>query len=362
MYRRCIFNASSLVRPDLRFLMDRPRVRELLGLAVDIIMLVLIVANLTLIIIDWGFESVIVQRQLQTYLPSVHRWYDETIHQHFLFYDLAFVAIFVTEILIRWGLAIYRQRYHRWFFYPFVHWYDVLGCIPVSSLRSLRLFRVIAMIPKMQRLGLFDLKKTYVYEKFEKYRAILLEEISDRVTVRIIEGLQKEIRGSHPVTDRIAKEVIEPQREALIQALTHRLQEATAVAYSSRQDDFHDYLDDVIAEAVNRNREINTIASLPGVGTPMATLLENAISDIVFNVIDRMVEDVASLENDRVIAEVTAISTDTLLSPKYDQRLNRLARSVVLQSLDVIKEHVEIKTWKQTYSDPSSPQPAPAAS
>jgi hypothetical protein len=338
--------------------MDTNRLRELLGLAVDVVMLVLIVANLFLIVVDWGFESVLVQQQLQARTPGLYRWYNQTIHQHFLFYDLAFVAVFVTEILIRWGLAIYRQRYHRWFFYPFVHWYDVLGCIPVSSLRSLRLLRIIAMVPKMQRLGLFDLRETYPYRKFEKYRDILLEEISDRVTVRIIEGLQTEIRGSHPVTERIADEVLAPQREALIQALTHRLQEATAVAYGSHQDDFHDYLDGVIADAVDKNREISTIAALPGVGRPVATLLERAISDIVFSVIDRMVADVASLDNDRVIAEVTAISTDALLSPKYDERLNRLARSVVLQSLDVIKDHVQIREWKEKYSSAPSPSSA----
>ena len=327
--------------------MDTNRLRELLGLAVDVVMLVLIIANLFLIVVDWGFESVLVQQQLQSYAPSLHRWYDQTIHQHFLFYDLVFVAIFVAEIVVRWGLAIYRQRYHRWFFYPFVHWYDVLGCIPVSSLRSLRLLRVIAMIPKMQRIGLFDLRETYLFETYEKYRDIVLEEISDRVTVRIIEGLQTEIRGSHHVTERISKEVLAPQREALIQALTHRLQEATAVAYGSQQEDFREYLDDVIREAVTQNREIGSIAALPGVGRPVATLLERAISDIVFNVIDQMVADVASLNNDRVIAEVTALSTDALLSPKYDERLNHLARSVVLQSLDVIKDHVQIRRWKQ---------------
>lgn len=338
--------------------MEKTRIRELLGLAVDLVMLALIVANLFLILIDWGFESILVQQQLQAWAPSLYRWYDQTIHQHFFFYDLAFVAVFVAEILVRWGLAIYRRRYHRWFFYPFVHWYDVLGCIPVSSLRSLRLLRVIAMVPKMQRIGLFDLRETYLYRKFEKYRNIVLEEISDRVTVRIIEGLQTEIRGSQTVTERIAKEVIAPQREALIQALTHRLQEATAVAYGSRQADFHDYLDGVIADAVSKNQEISTIAALPGVGRPVASLLERAISDIVFSVIDRMVADVASLDNDRAIAEVATISTDALLSPKYDERLNRLARSVVLQSLDVIKDHVQIREWKEEYSPASSPSSA----
>jgi hypothetical protein len=329
------------------------RTRERVSLIVDVVMVLLIIANLFLIIIDWGFESVVVQRQLQRYAPEVYHWYDRTIHQHFLFYDLAFVVVFVAEILVRWGVAIYRQRYHRWFFYPFVHWYDVLGCIPVSSLRSLRLLRIIAMIPKMQRIGLFDLRNTYPYRKFEKYRDIVLEEISDRVTVRIINGLQTEIRGSEKVSRRIADEVLAPQREALIQAVTHRMQEATAVAYSSQQDDFQEYLDDVISDAVDKNREISTIASVPGVGGTIAGLLESAISDIVFNVIDRMVADVASLDNDRAIAEVTSISTDALFSPKYDQRLNHLARSLVLQSLDVIKDHVQIRQWRQEY-DPAS--------
>ena len=327
--------------------------RERVSLIVDVVMVLLIIANLFLIIIDWGFESVVVQRQLQRYTPEVYHWYDRTIHQHFLFYDLAFVVVFVAEILVRWGVAIYRQRYHRWFFYPFVHWYDVLGCIPVSSLRSLRLLRIIAMIPKMQRIGLFDLRNTYPYRKFEKYRDIVLEEISDRVTVRIINGLQTEIRSSEKVSRRIVDEVFAPQREALIQAVTHRMQEATAVAYSSQQDDFQEYLDDVISDAVDENREISTIASVPGVGGTIAGLLESAISDIVFNVIDRMVADVASLDNDRAIAEVTSISTDALFSPKYDQRLNHLARSLVLQSLDVIKDHVQIRQWRQEY-DPAS--------
>jgi len=321
--------------------------RETLGLIVDVVMMVLIIINLTLIIIDWGFASPFVQAQMQAHVPAIYTWYDQTIHQHFIVYDLAFVAVFVVEILVRWGLAIYRQRYHRWFFYPFVHWYDVLGCIPVGSLRSLRLLRLIAMIPKLQRTGLVDLRETYVYKTFNKYRDAVLEEISDRVTVRIIEGVQEELRTHQEVTDRIGREVLAPQRDALIEAVTHRLQEATAMAYDDQKDDFHNYLNEVIEDAVERNREIGTIAALPGVGRPVATLLENAISDIVFNVVDRMVTDVCSLENDQAITQVTSVSAEALLSPKYDQRLNHLAQSIVLQSLDVIKDHVAVREWKQ---------------
>ncbi|MFB6273081.1 MAG: hypothetical protein ABEL51_09340 [Salinibacter sp.] len=331
--------------------------RETLSLIVDGVMMVLIVVNLVLIIVDWGFASPFVQAQMQDHVPALYTWYNQTIHQHFLVYDLAFVAVFVVEILVRWGLAIYRQRYHRWFFYPFVHWYDVLGCIPVGSLRSLRLLRLIAMVPKLQRTGLIDLRETYLYKTFEKYRDIVLEEVSDRVTVRIIEGVQDELRTSQQVTRRIADEVIAPQREALIEAVTHRLQEATAVAYQDQQDDFEEYLDSVIEDAVTRNREISTIASLPGVGRPVAALLESAISDIVFNVVDQMVQDMCSLENDQALAQVTSVSAEALMSPEYDQRLNQLAQSMVVQSLDVIKDHVQIQQWKEQDPLPVPPNP-----
>ncbi|PSQ79620.1 MAG: hypothetical protein BRD41_06850, partial [Bacteroidetes bacterium QS_1_63_11] len=220
----------------------------------------------------------------------------------------------------------------------------------------------IAMIPKLQRTGLVDLRETYLYRTFEKYRDIMLEEVSDRVTVRIIEGVQDEIRTSQEVTRRIGEEVIAPQREALIEAVTHRLQEATAVAYEDQQADFQEYLDGVIEDAVDRNREISTIASLPGIGRPMATLLENAISDIVFNVVDQMVTDVCSLENDQAITQVTSVSAEALMSPKYDQRLNQLARSLVLQSLDVIKDHVQIRRWKEQDPLSVSPDSAPSHS
>jgi len=333
--------------------------KERFSLVVDAAMLALIISNLSLIVFDWAFESPIVQDFFQTWTPQFYQFYDGTIHSNFFFVDLMFVTVFIVEIIIRWGLAIYRQTYHRWFFYPFVHWYDVLGCIPVSSFRSLRLLRIVAMIPKMQRLGLVDLRRTGLYRTFSKYGGIVVEELSDRVAIRILDAVKEEIRGGHPVLDQITKEVIEPQRDVLISSVTHRLQEATAKAYGSYQDEFREYVEQVIAEAVDRNQEIRTIASIPGVGPTVATLLERAISDIVYNVINEMMADIASVENDKVIAQITSISTDALLTSEYDQRLNRLTQSILLQSIDLIKEHVEVQQWK--IEDTARPADADAA-
>ena len=332
------------------------RTRATLGVAVDLVMLALILANLALIIFDWMFLNASFQHVLQQYVPAFCVWYDTTIHAHFFYIDLAFVSVFLLEIGVRWGLAIWRQTYHRWFFYPFIHWYDVLGCIPISSFRFLRVLRVFAIVPKIQRTGLIDLKDTYVYQSYLKYRDILIEEITDRVTVKILDGIQDGVRQGNPITERIVRDVIQPQQEALATAFAHRVQEAAATSYEPYRETFRAYVDDRVQEAVDQNQEIGIIGQIPGVGRPIRSLLQGAISDITFHVVDDVLHDVAAMDNDQLIAEITERSSDALVRGKYDERLNAILQEIVVDSLELIKEHVQIQQWKlEEMADSPSP-------
>jgi hypothetical protein len=338
--------------------MSQPdRTRATLGVAVDLVMLALIAANLALIIFDWMFLNAGFQHVLQQYVPAFYVWYDTTIHAHFFYIDLAFVSVFLLEIGVRWGLAIWRQTYHRWFFYPFIHWYDVLGCIPISSFRFLRVLRVFAIVPKIQRTGLIDLKDTYVYQSYLKYRDILIEEITDRVTVKILDGIQDGVRQGNPITERIVRDVIQPQQEALATAFAHRVQEAAATSYEPYRETFRAYVDHRVQEAVDQNQEIGIIGQLPGVGRPIRSLLQGAISDITFHVVDDVLHDVAALDNDDLIAEITERSSDALVRGKYDERLNAILQEIIVDSLELIKEHVQIQQWKL---DEMAESPSPA--
>jgi hypothetical protein len=339
--------------------MSRPdRTRAFFAVALDLIMLGLIIANLVLIVFDWMFLNASFQAVLQEYVPAFFAFYNTTIHAHFFYIDLAFVSVFLLEIVVRWGLAIWRRTYHRWFFYPFIHWYDVLGCIPISSFRFLRILRVFAVVPKIQRLGLVDLKETYLYRSYAKYRDILVEEITDRVTAQILTGIQEGVRGGHPITQRIVRDVIAPQQEALVSAFAHRFQEAAASSYAPYRDGFRSYIDERVQDAVDRNQEISTIAQIPGVGHRISTLLQRAISDITFHVVDDVLHDVAALDNDRLIAQITERSSDALIRARYDERLNALLQEIVVDALELIKEHVQIQEWK--LEDHIIEEPSPA--
>ncbi|PEN06612.1 hypothetical protein CRI93_10065 [Longimonas halophila] len=315
---------------------------------VDAVMLVLIVANLALIVFDWTFEYEHFRTLLQATIPAVDEFYATKVDPNFLLYDLAFVAVFVVEIVIRWGLAIYRGTYRRWYFYPLVHWYDVLGCVPVSTFRSLRVLRIVVVIRKMQRLGLVDLKQTAAYETFIYYRDAFLQDLTDRVVLRIIGGIQEEVATSDAVVEQITQQAILPRRNELINAMTHRLQAATAHAYDQYRPAFQTYLDGVITQAVQNNREISTIGMIPGVGSTIARLLEHAISDIVYNVLNQIMDDLGEQAHDQVLSDITALSADAAFSAEHEQEINELVRALIVESLDVVKNQIQVYEWTPT--------------
>lgn len=312
----------------------------------DLFMLGLLMINLGLILFDWLFITETLQNLLSRYTPDFYFFYESHIHRNFLIIDLGFVTIFLLEFSLRWFLAARRHIYHRWFFYPFIHWYDLLGCVPVLSFRFLRVLRVVSIIIRLHKLQIIDLTKTYLFEKGVKYYNILVEEISDRVVVNIIEGVQEEIRQGTPVTNRVLREVISPQKDFLVEWIARRVQKVSADAHHAYHDEIKEYVERRIGEAVDKNREINTISQIPVFGSIIADNLEKAISDIVFNVINGAIEDLASANNKGVIADFTDITLETLLSVEEDLQLDQITKNIFLQSLELIKGQVKVKQWK----------------
>ncbi len=311
----------------------------------DLVMMGVLSLNLFLIIFDFFFERQILQQFLSAQTPAFYHWYLTEINAHFEAIDLVFVAIFLTELAIRWAVAIYQDRYHRWFFYPFVHWYDVLGCVPIGSFRFLRLLRVISVVYRLHKLELINVTRTYFYQIFYKYFTVLIEEVSDRVVVNVLGDVQKEVRAGAPVVDRILRDVVQPKKDVIAQWLSHRVQRVTSQNYSLYRSDIRHYVRRRINRAVEENQEIGAIERLPVFGSFIKVTLDRAISDIVFNVIDGAVEDLAGQEDGALIHEITDILLEAVLIEEEDETLNELAKETVWESLELIKAQVKVREW-----------------
>src|SRR5690606_41794798 len=90
-----------------------------------------------------------------------------------------------------WILAIAVRDYPRWYFFPFAHWYDLLGCIPIAGMRFLRILRIFSILYRLKKYAIVDFSNSPVFRFFNFYYEVLLEELSDRIVVKVLSGTQE---------------------------------------------------------------------------------------------------------------------------------------------------------------------------
>lgn len=314
---------------------------------VDLFMVNLVVVNLLYILVEWNFTINFVNAFLREHAPAFHAWYDTHLHENFYWYDLYFVSIFIVEFCVRWFLAVYHNHHHKWFFYPFIHWYDVLGCIPLGQFRILRVFRVGSMVLRLHKMGVINLRESYLFKIYKRYSAVIVEEVSDRVVVNVLEGVQDELKHGTPVASRIVVEVIRPQKEVLVEWLSSRITAASEQHYERYQEQLRAYVNRKVSEAVRNNSEVRDIAAIPIVGSTITGKLEKSVAQITYAVMEGMMKDISSAENTKVISELADVTMDMMLLQEEDEELNRMSVEMINKSIDIIIDQVKVKRWME---------------
>ena len=283
---------------------------QLIWFIIDFLMLGLLVINLVLIIWDSVYNFVAIQNLLKEHLPAFQAAYNP-IHENFILYDAMFVAVFLTEFFVRWGYAIRAKVYDRWYFYPFIHWYDVIGCIPVGSLRFLRILRVISIVYRLHQYKIIDVTGTGLYRFVNFYYEAFMEELSDRIVAKVLSGVQHEIKLGSPL-------------------------------FALRS-----YLEDRVDHALKQNVELSRLKYLPVVGSTIQETLEDAVGDIVANVIQQILEDLASSSNHAFIEDIVNAFIRGPGEPDTDEERNDALIALIIEIIDAIKGQVKVKRWRE---------------
>ena len=307
-------------------------------------MLCLIIFNLSWLIFDALFSSHWIQQGLLQAFPKAATWYRDQIHPNFVDYDLIFVSIFITELLFRWGHSVVKQTYHRWWFYPFIHWYDVLGCIPIGSFRFLRLLRVVSMLVRLHKYGVIDLTQTYPAQFLAKYGRVVVEEVSDRVVVNVLEGVKRQVVSGSPLVISAVDQVLRPRDGQIAAWLGQRVSDAIDQSYHSRRSDIEGYVKQSIDEAIVSSDVVSRYARMPLIGDQLQSMLQQAVSEIVIEVIHRLASDCQSPLMVDLFQESTNHFLDHLKTPNNE--MSQLLQSIVLDSIDLVIAEVKIQQWK----------------
>ncbi|MCP1315847.1 MULTISPECIES: ion transporter [unclassified Halomonas] len=323
-----------------------PKPVEYAHIGWDFFILVAVIVNLALLLFDSLFLLTWFENLVQSASPAFHDLYASSIHSRFARIDLIFVAIFVVDVLFSWAAAIIERRYHRWFFYPFVHWYDVLGCIPLAGFRWLRALRVLSLLHRLHRLGLIDVRRWSSFQFFAKYYDILLEELSDRIALRLMGNVQQQVMAADSLTQRVVDRVIMPRKEALIQEITQRLEATVGKAYRKNREEIMRSIDALVTRTLNESPEIQKLNRLP-MGLAASSAMQASLSGVAQRLVEELALGVHSPEFRRVIERTAESGFDSWLT--VDETSAHVTELVLYDIIEMLKEQVRRQRWKDRY-------------
>jgi len=317
---------------------------QLIWFVIDFLMLALVIINLAFIVWDSVYEFIAVQDLLRERLPALYSLY-QPVHERFIFYDMIFVSIFLGEFFLRWGYAVKARIYDRWYFYPFIHWYDLVGCIPVGSLRFLRILRVVSIVYRLHQYQIIDITNTRTYRFLNFYYEAFMEELSDRIVVKVLSGIQQEVKRGSPLFERIQKDILYPRRAMLSDWISSRVAEAAREGYVPNRGALRSYLEKNVNQALKQNNEMSRLRYLPVVGATIQETLEEAVGDIVANVIHQVLEDLASASNHAFIEDIVDVFVP---SPEESGAgRNEALISLIVEIIEAVKAQVNVRYWRE---------------
>ena len=326
--------------------MAQPKRSTTVSLLLDIIMLSLIIFNLSWIFFDYLFESQSLRDLIKWLSPAFFEFYTP-IHQDFIKYDLFFVTIYVLEFVSRWVLAVHRKTYKKWYIFPFTHWYDHLGCIPIGAFHFLRVLRIIIILRKLQDLHIIQWQDTYLIQVYRKYMAIITEEISDRVVAQVLSGMSVELKQGTPVLHQVIERAIAPRTDEIGQWLSSSVTKLIHESYDTRKSSLHQEIGKLVSEAAHRNTELKKMTKLPVFGDMAAEMLERTVRDMIFDITDQIMDYMRSDLSTAVIREALDTLCQSLADPESEA--NHLVQTILLDTIEVLKQQVQIQQWKTTY-------------
>ncbi|WP_040625112.1 hypothetical protein [Moraxella macacae] len=319
----------------------------------DIVMMLVISVDLLLLILDSLLMS--------GFMDQIGQWggfsslinhYRTDVHSMLKFITGLFTVFLVVELLLRWGIAIVQKTHYRWFFFPFVHWYEVLGCFP--QLRALRLLRVVVIGYRLYQLGYQVLPKNWLKTgKF--YYHVLLEEISDRVILMAIDNIRTELANTK---GHLVQNIIDKHRDEIETVVIELLQqEVTPLIQSTNHQPakFAKPLAEHVSLAVKNaflqtpdlHRLLRMIPIAGGLIEDQIVVISQKIGqNIAFNTAQQLTQ----VDNlNQIYQEIgKGIAKVDITSPA----LEKLVGSIIHESLTAIAEQVKVKQWKNHANSP----------
>lgn len=309
----------------------------------------IIVLNVILFQMLWlGFNSLfsteIVRNLLNLVSEDFTSFYKIYIYDNFEIIELCFTFLYLLEFFQSWYESYKEKQFAKWYFYPFVYFYDLIGSFP--GMHVFRLLRVFAMLMRWHKHDVINLENLGLFRSALHIKEIVVEEISDAVVINVLEGVKDELQSGSYANQKFMVDVVKPYQENLSFWVSRKVMFAMREAYAHRRGELESYVSVLIEEAVNENSEVKDLKKVPVIGDYASSRLEDAIADIVYKVINDLFVDISSEQNELVLKDVVYEIIEGILFSEAKEGNEKLVQELGSSVIDEIISRVAVKQWQ----------------
>lgn len=320
-----------------------------LFLIYDIFMVVIIVFNLFCLGMNFFLMSNIGEWLFQNiHLSNVLSFYRTHLHPIVISTEAWFILFLIIELITRWGIAIFHKHHARWWFFPFIHWYEVLAIIPY--LRFLRLFRAGIIAYRLHQLG-YQIIPESLRLKAIFYYNVVMEELSDRVVVTVLDGVKQELETSSS-HKKIIHDLVDHHRQMFTVTLASMLQESLAKTLQQQQPAITQKVGQIVTQAIEDTPELTQLLRLiPIVGGRIEHQIQSIGQRLGENITTGLIEPFTAGAPEQPNEQYQLIASKVSALNIDNHHLEKLVESVVFESIDAIQKQVKVKQWQQALQE-----------
>jgi hypothetical protein len=260
---------------------------------------------------------------------------------HFWLLDMPFLALFWIEFLVRWVTAIRRRTHAKWFFFPIFYWYDLLGLVPNVYFRPFRLLRVASIYMRLRRSQLTKVGDDFISDTVEYISNIITEEVSDMVSLRILNEYQEELRsGTHM---KVFEQTIGTRRAEIHQVLARQIRDV--LTNEDNLAHFGELLRLNLRHAVERSEALRSVPLPMAVLRPVARAIGEVLLETLLETVSSTID---SEQGQEMTQALVASVVDQLLTGPGLVELEKLGKEISLDIFEHMKETVAVKKWTQS--------------
>ena len=279
------------------------------------------------------------------HLPQVLDYYREHLRPWVMITEGWFTTFLIAELLVRWTIAIILKQHQRWFFFPFIHWYEVLAIFP--ALRFLRLLRAGSIAYQLHEHGYKVLPESW-YRQIGFYYNLVMEELSSRIVLTVLNGIKRELNTS-TTHKKLINDIVDHHRQLFSATLAEILQESLGKELQQHRILIAKDVGQIVSKAIEDTPELTQLLRLiPLVGGRIEQQIQSIGQRLGENITQGLIDPFASNTSETQLPSYQYISERVSQIPfEHNHYIDKLVKSVVFESLDAIQQQVKIKEWQQ---------------